>query len=103
CVVVIAAMGLGPIGGAACAASPDQELVLLEALPKRRVVLIDVGQRLVPRLLADDHFCAAHGCRPSNVQVGIEHMPGDSSSPPCPVVNPPLRSLTCRSPASPRS
>src|SRR5215471_7141242 len=68
-VVVIAAVGLGPIAGAACAASPDQELVLLEALPKRCVVLIDVGQRLVPRLRPDDHVCVAHGCRPSKVQV----------------------------------
>src|SRR5262249_50282926 len=85
-------------------AAPDQELVLLEALVERLVVLVDVGERLVPRLVRDDDFrFAAHGCLPSNVLVCIEHMPGGISSPPCPEVRTTLLSLIWLSPASPRN
>src|SRR5579862_5088027 len=101
---MVLAIGLRPIGGAAGLAAPDQELVLLEALVEVLVVLVDVGKRLLPGLVADnDVRFAAHGCLPSKVPVWIEHMPGEISSPPCPVVIATLQSLICRSPASPRT
>src|SRR5262245_9477449 len=103
-VLVIDARGLGPVRRTAGLAAPDQELMLLQALVERLVVLVDVGKRLVPRLVRDDDFrFVAHWYLPSNVLVWIEHMTGEISSPPCPEVRTTLQSLIWRSPASPRS
>src|SRR5262245_21203132 len=102
-VLVIDAIGLGPVGGAAGLAAPDQELVLLQAFVEFLVVLVDVGERLLPRLVGDDDVRFTHWCLPSKVLVWIEHMPGETSSPPWPVVRTTLQSLICRSPASPRN
>ena len=69
-VLVVLAIGLRPIGRAAFLAAPEQELVSLEPLVEFLVVLVDVGERLLPRLVADDDVgIVAHGCLPSNVQV----------------------------------
>src|SRR5262249_7410835 len=69
-VVVVDAIGLRPVRGAAGLAAPDQELMLLQALVERLVVLVDIGERLVPRLVRDDDFrFVAHWYLPSNVLV----------------------------------
>src|SRR5262245_21150217 len=93
-VLVVDAIGLRPVRRAAGLAAPDQELVLLQALVERLIVLIDVGERLVPRLVRYDDFrFVAHWYLPSNVLVWIEHMPGEISSPPCPEARTTLQSL----------
>src|SRR6185436_2710977 len=102
-VLVIDAIGLGPIGSPAGLAAPHQELVLLQALVEVLVVLVDVGKRLLPRLVGDDDVRFTHWCLPSKVWVWIEHMPGETSSTPWPVVSTTLQSLIWRSPASPRN
>src|SRR5262245_48424459 len=102
-VLVVDAIGLGPIGGAASLAAPDQKLVLPEAVVESLVVLVDVRERLLPRLIRHDDVRFTHWCLPSNVLVWIEHMPGETSSPPWPVVSTTLQSLIWRSPASPRN
>src|SRR5262249_6540123 len=89
--------------GAAGVAAPDQELVLPQALVESLVVLVDVRERLLPRLIRHDDVRFTHWCLPSNVLVWIEHMPGETSSPPWPVVSTTLQSLIWRSPASPRN
>src|SRR5215813_7880635 len=102
-VLVIDAISLGPIGRPAGLATPDQEPVLLQALVEFLVVLVDVGKRLLPRLVGDNDVRFTHWCLPSKVLVWIEHMPGETSSPPWPVVKTTLQSLIYRSPASPRN
>src|SRR5260370_11682705 len=69
-VLVVLAIGLRPIGRAAGLAAPEQEFMALEALVERRVVLVDIGPRLVPPLVADDDVAIiAHGCLPRSVPV----------------------------------
>src|ERR1700682_4717162 len=47
-VIVLLAIGLGPVGLAGGLAPPDQKLVLLEPLPKSPVVMIEARPRLLP-------------------------------------------------------
>src|SRR5262249_53302428 len=102
-VLVIDAIRLGPVGRPTGLATPDQELVLLQALVESLVVLVDIRERLLPRLIPHDDVRFAHWCLPSNVLVWIEHIPGETSSPPWPVVRTTSQSLIWRSPASPRN
>src|SRR5882724_12041018 len=102
-VLVIDAIGLGPIGRPAGLAAPDQELVLFQAFVELLIVLVDVGKWLLPGLVRDNDVGFTHCCLPSKVLVWIEHMPGETSSPPWPVVRTTLQSLICRWPASLRN
>src|SRR5262249_26905115 len=94
-VVVVDAVGLRPVRRAAGLASPDQELVLLEALVERLIVLVDVGERLVPRLVGNDVFrFVGYWGLPRNVLLWVSVMSGWISSPPGPEVRTTLQSLT---------
>ena len=91
---VVPAKGKGPVPGPAGGAAVQLELAAPDGFPEILVVLIDVG--LGPFRCDGDYLLSIR------VEC-MELMPGDTTSPPCPVTMLKATLGSCRSPASPRS